>query len=86
MVSDSGQFHRRSVRLKGYDYRQAGAYFITLVTAGRKNIFGEIKDEAMVLNNTGILIAALWYTLPQHFMMACGDWVFMANRRHRKGS
>jgi hypothetical protein len=34
--------HRRSIRLKGYDYRQAGAYFITLVTQNRAGLFGEV--------------------------------------------
>lgn len=33
---------RRSIRLKGYDYAQAGAYFITICTHQRKHIFGEI--------------------------------------------
>lgn len=34
--------HRRSIRLKGYDYSQAGAYFITIVTQGRECVFGEV--------------------------------------------
>ena len=35
--------NRRSIRLKDYDYRQPGAYFVTIVTQSRKNIFGEIN-------------------------------------------
>jgi len=27
---------RHSIRLKGYDYTQAGMYFVTLVTRGRE--------------------------------------------------
>ena len=53
--------HRRSVRLKGYDDTQPGAYFITLVTYQRANLFGEIVTNEMQLspiqkelNSTGI--------------------------------
>ena len=35
--------HRRSIRLKGYDYTQAGAYFITLCTHNRQPFFGSIE-------------------------------------------
>jgi putative transposase len=34
--------HRKSIRLKGYDYSKAGLYFITICTADRKCLFGEI--------------------------------------------
>lgn len=29
---DPDKHRRRSIRLKGYDYTQAGAYFVTIVT------------------------------------------------------
>jgi hypothetical protein len=35
---------RRSVRLPGYDYTQAGAYFVTLCTHNRAWLFGQIID------------------------------------------
>lgn len=35
--------HRRSIRLKGYDYSQAGLYFITIVCQDRAHLFGKIK-------------------------------------------
>jgi len=41
--------HRRSIRLKGYDYTQPGAYFITLVTYQREYLFGEVVKGEMVL-------------------------------------
>src|SRR4051812_17155863 len=34
--------HRRSIRLKGYDYSQAGAYFITICCHNRYCRFGHI--------------------------------------------
>ena len=44
---------RKSIRLREHDYSQAGAYFITIVTHQRENIFGEIVDEVVVLNDCG---------------------------------
>ena len=37
--------HRRSIRLKGYDYSQAGAYFVTICTQNRECLFGENDIE-----------------------------------------
>ena len=49
--------HRRSRRLKGYDYSQAGAYFITICTRNRECLLGEIADGGMVLNDAGRMLA-----------------------------
>ncbi|MBI5840645.1 MAG: hypothetical protein HZB19_11140 [Chloroflexi bacterium] len=48
-----GRHHRRSIRLPGYDYSQAGAYFVTIVAYQRECLFGEIVDGEMVLNHAG---------------------------------
>lgn len=39
---DPQKHHRRSIRLKGFDYSQPGAYFVTMVTYGREMILGKI--------------------------------------------
>ncbi len=39
-----GRPNRRSIRLKGYDYSQAGFYFITIVTQNRECLFGNIEN------------------------------------------
>lgn len=44
---DPTKHHRRSIRLKGYDYASEGAYFVTTVTLGRECLFGEIVDGEM---------------------------------------
>jgi len=36
--------HRRSLRLKNYDYSQPGANFITIVTQNRECLFGDISN------------------------------------------
>jgi putative transposase len=47
--------HRRSIRLKGYDYSQAGLYFIMICCEDRKHRFGEIKNNEMILNGFGMI-------------------------------
>ena len=44
---DPQKHHRRSIRLKGYDYTQPGGYFVTIVIWGRECLFGEIAVEEM---------------------------------------
>ncbi len=52
--------HRQSIRLKGYDYSQAGAYFVTIVTWHRECLFGEIQNGEMKLNKIGQIVAWEW--------------------------
>ena len=51
---------RRSVRLQGYDYSQAGAYFVTICTWERGCLFGEIVDGEMRLNEYGCVVQNEW--------------------------
>lgn len=50
----------RSVRLRGYDYTIGGAYFITICTHNRQNLFGEIEKEVVVLNGNGHIAVEEW--------------------------
>lgn len=59
--------HRRSLRLQGYDYTQAGAYFVTICTQDRACLFGEIVDGEMRLNDAGRMVQAEWEALPGRF-------------------
>ena len=38
--------HRRSIRLKGYDYSQAGLYYITICVQNRVCLFGNVAVGA----------------------------------------
>jgi putative transposase len=58
---NSQSHHRRSIRLKEYDYTQAGAYFITICTYQRQNIFGEIVNGEMKLNSFGEIAYNEWF-------------------------
>jgi len=51
---------RRSIRLKGYDYSQSGAYVVTICTQNRKCVFGAIADGEIVLNEYGKIVANEW--------------------------
>jgi REP element-mobilizing transposase RayT len=53
--------HRRSIRLADYDYASEGGYFITIVTQGRINLFGEIVDGVMKLNEYGQIVYKEWF-------------------------
>jgi putative transposase len=47
---------RRSIRLRGYDYSSASAYFVTICTKQRECLFGEIVDVAMRSSEAGEII------------------------------
>ena len=52
--------HRRSIRLKGYYYSQAGAYFITICCHNRECLFGHVADGQMVLSQAGNIAYNEW--------------------------
>jgi hypothetical protein len=67
MPYDPNRYHRRSIRLKGYDYSQAGAYFITLCTQERACLFGRVMNGEMRLNDAGRMVLAECNRLPERF-------------------
>lgn len=83
MKYDSEKLHRRSIRLKNYDYSSNGAYFITLVTKNRDNIFGEIINGEMNLNNLGdIVFQELIRTSEIRENIILDEFVIMPNHFH----
>jgi putative transposase len=58
---------RRSLRLPGYDYSQAGAYFVTACTQNRLMLFGEVIDCDVRLNEMGTIVQQTWDDLPRHY-------------------
>jgi REP element-mobilizing transposase RayT len=59
--------HRQSIRLKEYDYSQAGMYFITICTQHREKMFGEIAASEMHLSDAGRMVWSVWQALPDRF-------------------
>jgi putative transposase len=75
--------HRRSIRLKGYDYSSAGGYFITICTQNREYLFGKIIDGVMQLNNAGKMVEKWYFELENKFNgIKCGEFVCMPNHTH----
>jgi len=70
MKLDPQKYHRRSIRLKEYDYTQPGGYFITVVTYQRDCIFGNIANGEMQLNSLGMIADECWRAIPDHFPKA----------------
>jgi MSHA biogenesis protein MshO len=58
---------RRSLRLPGYDYSQAGAYFVTLCVEKRCALLGEVVGGNMQLNDAGRMIEQAWLELAEHY-------------------
>ena len=63
----SNKHHRRSIRLKGYDYSQAGLYFITICCQDRIWRFGKIENNEMILNEYGQIAFDEWMKLTERF-------------------
>jgi REP element-mobilizing transposase RayT len=80
---DPKKHHRRSIRLKGYDYSQEGAYYVTIVTWHREFLFGEIVNKEMRLNKVGKLVEWEWLELPKRLRyVELGTSVVMPNHFH----
>lgn len=83
MKYDLQKHHRRSIRLKGYDYTKPGAYFVTVCTQNRACLFGEVVDGEMRLNVAGQLVHDAWQDLARHFAgVALDAFVVMPNHVH----
>jgi putative transposase len=80
---DPDQHHRQSIRLKGYDYSRAGAYFITVCVQQRESLFGEILDGVMKVNPAGQMVERWWRELPRKFpSLVIDDSIVMPNHFH----
>jgi len=83
MRYDPNRHHRRSIRLSGYDYSQAGAYFITICTQDRACLFGDVVDGEMRLNDAGRVAQQCWRQIPAHFPnVELDEFVVMPNHVH----
>jgi putative transposase len=75
--------HRRSIRLRGYDYSRPGRYFITICCQGRECRFGTIENGIMTLNDAGRMIEKWHQELPNKFPeISLGEYIVMPNHFH----
>ncbi len=83
MTYNSAIHHRRSIRLRGYDYSKAGAYFVTICTQNRECLFGHIIDGQMRLNDAGGMIQTVWDEMPLNYPgIETDEFVVMPNHIH----
>ncbi len=74
---------RRSIRLKGYDYSQKGAYFVTICTHNRKCILGHVENRNVRLNGIGLMVQKAWLELPLYYKgIDIDESVIMPNHLH----
>ena len=79
------KYHRRSLRLPGYDYASEGGYFITCVTHNREHLFGEIVNGEMRLNDFGRIVQEEWFESAQkraNIELIEDEFVVMPNHIH----
>jgi len=75
--------NRRTMRLAGYDYSQAGAYFVTICAYNRECLFGEIKDGILILNKYGEIVKDEWERTGRiRPNIIIDDFVIMPNHLH----
>lgn len=80
---DSSIHHRKSIRLKEYDYSMSGLYFITICTHNKAYLFAEIIDGESLLNDAGLMIEKWYHKLEDKFStIQCRELIIMPNHLH----
>jgi putative transposase len=83
MTYNPAKHHRRSIRLKGYDYSSPGHYFITICTQNRACLFGEIVDGKMIMNDAGKMVDKWYFEIRNKFpKIKCDEYKIMPNHFH----
>lgn len=76
------EYHRRSIRMAGYDYTQPEAYFVTIVVHQRYNLLGKIVNGDILLSRFGQIVEACWRAMPASFSVEIDEYVIMPNHFH----
>ena len=88
--------HRKSIRLKYYNYASEGIYFITICTKNRKKLFcyndkiennncrgGACSAQKTRLNYLGKIIQNEWISLAHRYPnVQLGEYIIMPNHLH----
>jgi REP element-mobilizing transposase RayT len=81
-MHDVDKPHRRSLRLRDYNYAQAGAYFVTICTWRQVCTLGEVIDDQVRLSTIGEIISSRWSDLPNHHPIELDAFIVMPNHVH----
>jgi len=83
MKCSSEEHHRRSIRLKDYDYSQIGAYFVTIGTYNKDCVLGKMNNTEVQLSSVGKIAIKFWLEIPKHFdHVQLDEFVLMPNHIH----
>lgn len=83
MKFDPSRHHRRSTRLREYDYSGEGVYFLTLCVERREHLFGDIVDGEMRLNTFGQIVAEEWEKSAKiRTNITLGEYIIMPDHFH----
>ena len=83
MKNNQNIHHRKSIRLKGYDYSQEGLYFVTICINKRLCLFGDVVDERMKMNDAGNIIQSWWNKLSEKYQnIKLDEYIIMPNHFH----
>ena len=83
MAYNPNLHHRRSIRLREWDYSGPGGYFVTICSYRRESMFGEIRNGRMDLNSYGEIVQQSWVDLPKHYHnILLDEFVIMPNHVH----
>ncbi len=83
MIDIQKNLVRNSLRLKGYDYSQPGAYFITICTENKICYLGNIVDGITISYPISDIIREIWQEIPEKFQGVDLDtFIIMPNHVH----
>lgn len=75
--------HRRSIRLRHYNYAQNGMYYVTLCIQHHLCMLGEIKNNVMINNDAGNMIDKWLQKIPDKFRdIILDECIVMPNHIH----
>ncbi len=83
MTKFRNKYRIESARLQGWDYRNPGAYFITICTHNRVHHLGKCKDDKMKLSTIGLIVQGCWFEIPRlNHHVRLGEFIVMPNHIH----
>jgi len=83
MTLFNNKYRVETARLKGWDYRNAGYYFVTFCTYQREHYFGRVEQDDVQLSAIGEIAANCWGEIPKHHAgIELDEWIVMPNHVH----
>lgn len=74
---------RKQLRLKAFDYKTSGAYFITVCVMDKLALLAEIQNQEVSLSSAGEIVNQTWLSLPEHYGgIELDEFVVMPNHIH----